>query len=193
MGSAPFPVLVNVCGFRQEESEKGFSLETARLRDSKQTKVVAGALLAECAGDFALNRQVAKRPLGSVIVPRNTVILNEGEQRLLVPLEPLPIPRNRVMHGGLRRDHFSVEAIDPPTVFAQMAALQAEPLNVFENRNQQITEGHDKSLKFLVKRILPKVIIQVSDQMNKAFLLPAGERVVTSIKVGHDSTLERGK
>jgi hypothetical protein len=193
MGSAPFPILVNACGFRQEESEKGFSLETAGLRDTKQTKVVAGAFLAERAGDFALNRQVAKRPLSSVIVPRNTVILNEGEQRLLVPLEPFPIPHNRVMHGGLLCDYFSVEAIDPRTVFAQMADLKAEPLNVFENRNQQITEGHDKALKFIVKRILPKVIIQVSDQMNKAFLLPAGERVVSSIKVGHDSTLESGK
>jgi hypothetical protein len=41
------------------------------LRDSKQTKVVAGALLAERAGDIALNRQVAKRPLSSVIVSRD--------------------------------------------------------------------------------------------------------------------------
>ena len=100
---------------------------------------------------------------------------------------------NRVVHGRLSRDHFSVEAIDATTVFAQMAALQAKPLNVFENRNQQITDGHDKALKFLVKRILPKVIIQVSDQMDEAFLLPTGERVVSSIKVGHDSALEGGK
>jgi hypothetical protein len=44
-------------------------------------------------------------------------------------------------------------------VFAEMAGLEAEPLNVFEKRNQQITDSRDKSFQFIVKWILPKIIV----------------------------------
>jgi hypothetical protein len=58
-------------------------------------------------------------------------------------------------------------------VFAKVAGPKAKPLNVFENRSEQITDGHYKPLKLLVKWILPEIIIQVSDQVDEAFLLPA--------------------
>src|SRR6516165_10633787 len=91
-----------------------------------------------------------------------------------------------VAHGSLSRDYVSVEGVDPNTMFAEMAGFKAEPLNVFENRNQQITNSHDKPLQFIVKRIFPKIIVQVSDQMDEAFLLRARERIISSIKVGHN-------
>jgi hypothetical protein len=74
-----------------------------------------------------------------------------------------------------------------------MAGFEAEPLNVFEKRNQQITDSCDKPLQFIVKWILPKIIVHVSDQMDEAFLLRTGERIVSSIKICHDGALERGK
>jgi len=33
-------------------------------------------------------------------------------------------------------------------------------MNVFEDRSEQIRDGHDKPLKLLVKWILPKIIVQ---------------------------------
>jgi hypothetical protein len=74
-----------------------------------------------------------------------------------------------------------------------MAGSEAEPSNVFEKRNQQITNSRDKPLQFLIKWILPKIVVQVSDQMNQAFLLPTRERIVSSIKVCHNRALEGGK
>ena len=64
---------------------------------------------------------MTKCSLCSVVVPRHTVILNEGEHRYLVPLKPLPISGRGVAHGRLSRDHVSVEAIYPTAVFAEMA------------------------------------------------------------------------
>ena len=55
MHSAPVSVFIDACGFRQEEAEKRLSLEAAGLRDGKETEVVAGAFLAERAGDLALD------------------------------------------------------------------------------------------------------------------------------------------
>jgi len=74
-----------------------------------------------------------------------------------------------------------------------MAGFKAEPLNVFEKRNQQITDSRDKPLQFIVKWISPKIIVQVSDQMDEAFLLPTRERIVSSIKIGHDGAPESEK
>src|SRR5260370_31627569 len=74
-----------------------------------------------------------------------------------------------------------------------MAGFEAEPLNVFEKRNQQIADSRDKPLQFIVKWILPKIIVQVSDQMDKAFLLRTRERIVSSIKIGHNGAFESRK
>jgi hypothetical protein len=73
--------------------------------------------------------------------------------------KPLPISGCRVAHGSLPRDQVSVETIDSTAVFAEMAGLKAEPLNVCEKRNQQITDSRDKSLQFIVIWILPKIIV----------------------------------
>lgn len=86
------------------------------------------------------------------------------------------VPRKRVCPRGHKLTA-SLEAVDPNTMFAEMAGFKTEPLNVFENRNQQITNSRDKPLQFIVKGIFPKIIVQVSDQMNEAFLLRARERV----------------
>jgi hypothetical protein len=78
-------------------------------------------------------------------------------------------------------------------VFAEVPRLEAEPLSVFEKRNQQSTNSRDKALEFVVKWILPKIIVQVPDQMDEAFLLRARKRIISSIKIGYDGALEFGK
>ena len=136
---------------------------------------------------------MTKCSLRSIVVPRYAVIINEGEQGVLVPLKSLPIARSRFAHESLSRDHFSIEAINPIPVFAEVPRLEAEPLSVFEKRNQQSTNSRDKALEFVVKWILPKIIVQVPDQMDEAFLLRARKRIISSIKIGYDGALEFGK
>ena len=62
---------------------------------------------------------MTERSLSRVVVPRNTVGVNKGKQRVLVPLKPLPISRRRVPLGNLARDHVAVEVINPTTMFAE--------------------------------------------------------------------------
>ena len=78
-------------------------------------------------------------------------------------------------------------------MLTEVTDFETEPFNVLENRSNQITETNDKPLKLIVKWILPKVIVQVSDQMDEAFLLPAGKRIVSSIKIGDEGTREAGQ
>jgi hypothetical protein len=193
MHSTSFSVFVDVLRFRQEESEERFPLETTGLCNTKQTEVLNGTLLTERARDFPLDCQVAKRSFRNVVVPWNAVILNKGKKRFLVPLKPLAVSSCRVAHRSLSRDHFTVEAIDPALVFAKVAGLKAKPMNVLENRSEQITDGHDKPLKLLVKWIPPKIIVQVPDQMDQAFLLLARKSVVSPIKIGDDGAPKTGK
>jgi hypothetical protein len=133
---------------------------------------------------------VTKRSFGAVVVPRHTIILDKWEQRFLISLKPLPVSGRDITDGCLSNDHISVKAVDPPAMFAETSRFKAEPLNVFENRNQQITNSRDKSLQFIVKWILPEIIVQVSDQMDEAFLLHARERVISSIEVRDDDAFE---
>jgi len=64
-------------------------------------------------------------------------------------------------------------------MFAKMAGFKAEPLNIFENGNHQVTNSYDKRLEFIVEWILPKIIVQVSNQMNKTLLLRTGESIIS--------------
>src|SRR5215469_2034925 len=134
-----------------------------------------------------------KRSLRSIVVPWNTVIRNEGKQRILVPLKPLPISRRRVAHGILSRDHVSVETIYPTLVFTEMARFETEPLSIFEEWNQKTTNSANKLLEFIVKWIFPKIVIHVPDQMDEAPLLLTRQRIVPSIKIRYDGALEPGK
>jgi len=165
-------------------------LEAAGLRDSEEPEVVGGPFLAERTGDLPLDCQMTERSLSRVVVPWNTVVVNKGKQRVLVPLKPLPISRRRVPRGNLTRDHVAIEVIDATAVFAEMTGLEAKPLNIFHERKQQVADSYNKPLELLVKRILPEIVIQISDQMDEAFLLPTGQRIVSSIKVGHHSAFE---
>ena len=83
--------------------------------------------------------------------------------------------------------------LDLDSVFAEMAGFKTEPLNVFEERNQQITDSRDKPLQLIVEWTLPKIVVQVSDQMDEALLLRAREGIVASIKISYGGTFESGK
>jgi hypothetical protein len=168
-------------------------LKTAGLRDSEKTEIVGGASLAERAGDLPLDSQVPKCSFRSVVVPRDTVVLNEREKRFLIALKSLPVSRGRISRGNLSGDCLSVKTLYSMSMFAEVAGFKAIPVDVFENRTQQVAHSHDKPLKFIIKWIFPKIIVQVSDEMYKAFLLPARKRVVSSIKIRDDGTLEIGK
>jgi len=78
-------------------------------------------------------------------------------------------------------------------MFAEVAGFKSEPLYIFKKRNQQIADSRDKPLQFIVFWILPKIIVQVSDQMDETFLLRTRERIVSSVKIGYDGAFESGK
>jgi hypothetical protein len=68
-------------------------------------------------------------------------------------------------------------------VFLKMPLFQPELLNVRHDRGNQISGGSDKTFQLRVKRALPQIIVQISDQMNKALLLTANTRIVASVEI----------
>jgi hypothetical protein len=78
-------------------------------------------------------------------------------------------------------------------VLAEMSSFKPEPLDVFQKRNEQITYRSNEPLEFIVEGILPKIIVQISDEMDKAFLLATRKCVISTIKIGHGGALERGE
>jgi hypothetical protein len=105
-----------------------------------------------------------------VVVPRNTILLKETKQRFSVAHKPLLILL-RYFRGILfALNHRPVGPVDLPREFAKMFRSQSPAIDVLENRHNEIFDGQDKMLKFLIEGKLPQIVIQISNQMNPTFL-----------------------
>ncbi|MFT5187717.1 MAG: hypothetical protein ACI9DF_000169 [Verrucomicrobiales bacterium] len=65
------------------------TLKAAGLCHTQQNKVCLCVLLTELAGNLSLYSEVPKGPLGCIVLPQNAIDLNEGEQTVSEPGEPL--------------------------------------------------------------------------------------------------------
>src|SRR5262245_25665631 len=75
-------------------------------------------------------------------------------------------------------------------MFLQIASPEAKALNIREHWKHQIANCGHKAFELLVKRVLPEFIIQIPDQMNKAFLLLTEQSVVSTVEIGDDRAIE---
>ena len=81
---------------------------------------MVSALFRKRVGDFSLDRQMPYRPLGRIIVPRNTVVLKEGEQRVSVAYESLLIFRDEFILRCGPIDSVPIESLDTNEVLSEM-------------------------------------------------------------------------
>jgi hypothetical protein len=172
MRSAPVLYSLTFVDFDRRNPRNDFPLEAAGLRDCEKPEVVGGPFLAERTGDLPLDCQMTERSLSRVVVPwNNTVVVNKGKQRVLVPRRPLPISRRRVPRGNLTRDHVAIEVIDASAMFAEMTDLEAKPLNIFHERKHQVADSYKQTARTprQTDSSRDRHSIQISDQMDEAF------------------------
>jgi len=83
-------------------------------------------------------------------------------------------------------DSTLVEGIHAMAMLPQMKSLQPESLSVRKDWQQEITHRGNESFQLDIERILPKIIVQVANQMHKAFLLQTRKRVITAVKIRNE-------
>jgi hypothetical protein len=98
-----------------------------------------------------------------VIVPGDAVFLQKQKQRFSVSLEPLLILGYNLARECLQIYSVSKKSIYRLPMLAQVPCLQTVSLDITENRIQQNSNFTNKLLQFLVERIFPQVVVQVSD------------------------------
>ena len=83
----------------------------------------------------------------------------------------------------------SVEAIDPHLVLVQVPRLQAIALNILEDRDEEVPHGGGEAFQLGVEGIIPQLIIDVSYEVDEAFLLPTADGIEAGIKIRNQDPL----
>src|SRR5262249_33307693 len=99
-----------------------------------------------------------------------------------------------VLDGRLRRvlppsDVLVVEPLDLLLELPQVPDLQPKAINRLQDGHEQGLDRHGEPFQFPVKRGRPEVVVDVADQVNEAFLLPARDAVVARVEVADQHTL----
>src|SRR5205823_7204278 len=112
------------------------------------------------------------RPFRHIIVPWNAVLLQEAKQAVSIPEKPLLILLGDFSLVYSAINDMFVKSLDRLLVLMQVPSLQIIFLNVAHDGNKQALKSTGKPFKLRVIRVLPEIVIQISDQVYQAFLLP---------------------
>ena len=82
-----------------------------------------------------------------------------------------------------------IKAINVLHVLVQVAAFQPKRQDILKDRENEVTNMEDELFILLKKRVLPKIVIQVADQVRPALLLPARHGVVATVEIGHQHSV----
>src|SRR6266702_7730684 len=71
----------------------------------------------------------------------------------------------------------------------KMSYLEPILLNGFKHRDNQILDLQDEGFKFTIERELPEILVQISNQVNKTFLLLTLYRIIAGVKIRDQNAL----
>src|SRR5262249_40753015 len=112
------------------------------------------------------------RVLGGVVVPGHAIVLDEGEELAPALQQPLPIALGRLRPIGRLRDALE-EAVDVSLVLTEVPLPQAVEVHGGNDRPQQPAKAASYGLQFLVPGVGQDVLVEVTQQVDQAFLLRA--------------------
>ena len=153
--TASLLVSVHIMRAGEEKAKEGLILESASLRASQKTQVLLCPLDGERIRYLPLNGDVAKGSLRSVIVPRDTIVVEKRKQRIPVTNEPLNVSGSYLALWRSVKNHSLVKTLNGLLMLSQVPCFQTEALSVIQNRSQQIPEGAHKAFVLCIKRVLP--------------------------------------
>src|SRR5437868_1605362 len=117
------------------------------------------------------------------IIPRNTVVFNKGKEALSISLKTTLIFNGQVGMVGSVCNHPFVELIYLLAKLLEVPFLESILLNSFENGNNQVLDLQNEGFKFTVGRGLPEILVQIANQVDKAFLLSTLYGIIARVKV----------
>src|SRR5205814_10420293 len=131
--------------------------------------------------DLPLNCQLPDGPFRHVVLPRDPVATQEGEQAVPVAVEPLAVLFGQLGTLLPPRNVSQVEPLNLLAILPQVPGLQTEPIHGPEHRHEEAPDLLREGLQLLVERRLPEIVVDVPDEMDQTLLLPTRDTVVTRI------------
>jgi hypothetical protein len=146
--------MVNVSRLREQEVHKPDLLISTRLVYTQKYQIVLQSRLGDSpVREPAIFRKILDGMFGIVVVPRHTVMLQEGQAFRLIFQEPLP-----VLSRNLRRKRFHGQYVqklfDLGLVFTQVARLEPDAVNRRHDASEELPTKRRQLLQLLVQGML---------------------------------------
>src|ERR1035441_823507 len=114
---------------------------------------------------------------GVVVVPRHSVMMQESKQLDAVSLEPVFAVRC-LLAVTFNVNELPVETVHVMLMFMEEVLLESALVHRVDYDLGQLPERRDYSLQLLVVGMIKNLCVEVSNQVDQAFLLRAIEGVV---------------
>src|SRR5437016_9061267 len=117
-----------------------------------------------------------------VIIPRNTIVIQEGEHLCATLVEPLLVAGGEIRREILR-SHRVQESKNSWFVLVQVSAHEAVTVHCLYYRSQKRSELLGDAFQFCVEWILEQIFVDVAYEMHEAFLLLTVQRIISRVEV----------
>jgi hypothetical protein len=126
---------------------------------------------------------VSERSFGGIIFPGYAIVFEESKQTFTVLDETLLVFESKFRIVMVVENDLFIEESYLLLKFVKVSLFQTILLDCLHNRHDEISDLQDEYFKFCVKWCCPQIIIQIADEVNPTFLLPASYRVITRIEI----------
>src|SRR5260370_16649045 len=126
---------------------------------------------------------------GSVIMPGNPIVLEKRKEAFSIADKAFLVFDDQFGCVLFSRNCPGVKCIDVLHEFLEVPFFQAIFLYCFHNRDNQVSNFSHKGFIFAIERILPEVVVQITDEMYPTFLLSACYGIIAGAELGDEDTI----
>ena len=117
-----------------------------------------------------------------VVVPWDVVEIQEREHRVTILLQAI----DELARGFARAEPVGETLVKPihgNPMLSEKTFLEAAPVHRLHHRLHQAGEIPDEPLEQLIIRLLQQFVVQISDEMNQAFLLGTFDTIIRGVEI----------
>ena len=132
---------------------------------------------------------MSQRSFGSVIMPEDSIVLEKRKEAVSIADKAFLVCDDQFGCVLFASNCLGVKCIDVLHEFLQVPFFQAVFLYRFHNRDNQVSDFRHKGSIFVIERVFPKIVVQITDEVHSTLLLPARYGIITGIEIGDKDTV----
>ena len=136
-----------------------------------------------------MHGDVTQSALCCVVMPRDTVFVEKREEIITIASKAFLKFDGGFGRVGAVQNMSLVEVVNQGVEFLEVSAFQSIRFYRLKDGDEEILHLEDERLEFEVKRVAPQLVVQIADEMDKAFLLAACDGIIPRIEIRDENAL----